>query len=130
MTDSHDAEAQRCLEYAKASAFLCELVASAPPFTAEQALKLRAILTSPAGSDATPPPDVVYYAERDGLIKIGTSTAVQRRIHELAAVLLTTEPGGRKEETQRHRQFAASWVHGEWFRPDEDLLRHIEALMS
>jgi len=47
-------EAQRCLKFAKASAYLRELAESAPPFTAEQRLRLTAILTSPAGGDDAP----------------------------------------------------------------------------
>jgi hypothetical protein len=43
------AEARRALKYARASAFLCELVESAPPFTPEQRLRLTAILCNPAG---------------------------------------------------------------------------------
>ncbi len=47
-------EAQRCLKYARASAFLRELVASAPEFTAEQTITLTRILCNPAGdADAT-----------------------------------------------------------------------------
>lgn len=46
-------EARRSLKYAKAEDYIRELVESAPPFTAEQRLKLTAILTSPAGADAS-----------------------------------------------------------------------------
>lgn len=46
-------EARQCLKAAKADAYIRELVESAPPFTAEQRLRLAAILCSPAGADAT-----------------------------------------------------------------------------
>ena len=45
-------EARRRLKYAKAEDYITELVESAPPFTAEQRLKLTAILANPAGTDA------------------------------------------------------------------------------
>jgi T5orf172 domain len=128
--DEQITEARRCLEYAKTSSYLRDLVASAPPFSPEQRLRIRAILCNPAGSDAASSPDVVYYAERDGLIKIGTSANVQRRMQELEAELLASEPGDRKLEDVRHQQFAATHSHSEWFRPSSELRQHIDAIRA
>lgn len=34
-------------------------------------------------------------------------------------------PGGRREEAAFHRQFATSWVEGEWFTIDDEAVRQI-----
>jgi hypothetical protein len=39
-----------------------------------------------------------------------------------------TEPGGPDLETERHEQFKALWVVGEWFRYEGSLVEHVEAL--
>jgi hypothetical protein len=116
--------------HASVEDYMHELVASAPPFTAEQKIRLRAILCNPAGNDPLPSPDVVYYAGRDGLIKIGTSMNVQRRMQELETELLASEPGSRELEMARHQQFAATHSHGEWFRPSAELRQHIATIRA
>ncbi|WP_405461622.1 hypothetical protein OG786_29345 [Streptomyces sp. NBC_00101] len=73
---------------------------------------------------------VVYYMERGGLIKIGTSTRLRHRSKELDAEVLAAEPGSNPEEKRRQRQFEHLHHHLEWFLPGEDLLAHIAALVK
>ena len=78
----------------------------------------------------TPPPSNssghVYYAERFGRIKIGWSSDVAQRMGTLKAVLLATEPGDRHLERQRHAQFSADRIVGEWFQASPALEAHID----
>lgn len=71
--------------------------------------------------------EVVYYIHRDGLIKIGFTRDLRgRMLGLLPMALLAIEPGGRKLETARHRQFKAEKVgEREWFQPSPALHRHI-----
>jgi hypothetical protein len=78
---------------------------------------------------------LVYYARQpSGLIKIGTSTKVRSRVRQIerdegcSLVILATEPGGRRMESQRHGEFKDYRVKGEWFKPGARLLRWIHAL--
>lgn len=89
--------------------------------------ELRSVLAPSAG--------VVYYAwipagvPRIGSsVKIGYSASVQKRMGSLGADLLATEPGGRKLEAQRHREWAHLRVEREYFRPEEELMTHVERL--
>jgi hypothetical protein len=68
----------------------------------------------------------VYFAEREGLIKIGCSKSVKHRVLSLSAKLLGSIPGGRREEKEAHSLFAHLRVRGEWFSPGEDLLLYIK----
>jgi hypothetical protein len=75
---------------------------------------------------------IVYYLHRpaDGLIKIGTSTDYKARFSVLRAEygelrLLLACAGGRAEEAEAHRRFAAARAAGEWFRPELPLLLEI-----
>jgi hypothetical protein len=43
---------------------------------------------------------------------------------------MATEPGDRKLEGLRHRQFWAFHTHGEWFRMEPPLLAHIREVKS
>lgn len=73
----------------------------------------------------------VYYLLLDGLIKIGYTRDVDRRLSQYAptAVLLATEPGDKVTEAARHRQFAQHRAaRREWFHPAVDLRTFIEAL--
>lgn len=70
----------------------------------------------------------VYFAERDGLVKIGYSADVERRMRQLGARLLLVLPGGESIESWMHRQFAAYNAHGEWFHPGLELVALIEGL--
>lgn len=79
------------------------------------------------------PSPCVYYAERNGRIKIGTSTDLPRRLYGLGwPVPLAVEPGGFDLERERHDQFASLRIDlaSEWFEPGADLLAHIASLNS
>lgn len=77
---------------------------------------------------------VVYFAERDNLIKIGYSDSLSRRLSGLAheptgpgaaitgdVQLLAAIPGDRKMERRLHERFAAQRVVREWFSPSPEL---------
>lgn len=70
----------------------------------------------------------VYFAERDGLVKIGYSANPIRRAEQLGAELLAVMPGGARMERLMHRHFADYRSHGEWFHPGLGLIIFIEAL--
>lgn len=85
----------------------------------------------------------VYFAERDGFVKIGTTINLGGRIKTLAAggsmlpgmtvgpvTLLATIPGGLKEEQKLHRRYWHLRVDPkrEWFRFEGALRRYIEGL--
>lgn len=72
------------------------------------------------------PFDRVYFAERDGLIKIGKSSQPNARVLTLKARLLATIPGDGRTEVALHLAFAHLCVKGEWFRPAPELLALIE----
>jgi hypothetical protein len=70
---------------------------------------------------------IVYYIQRGELIKIGTTVNPRSRFGELVPdEILAVEPGGRKEEDARHRQFRFLRVRGEYFRDDPELRQHIQ----
>jgi len=72
---------------------------------------------------------VVYYIQFGDRIKIGTTTDLGKRLGALPHdCLLATEPGGPLVERQRHEQFGALRIKGEWFEPAPVLLGHIQAL--
>lgn len=73
----------------------------------------------------------VYFAERDGLVKIGISKNPGRRIRSLRADLLAIEPApdGFGSERAVHERFAHLRVEGEWFEPGADLVAHIDSLL-
>lgn len=80
---------------------------------------------------------VVYYVRRDsdGLIKIGTSRTLAKRLATLkresgSLRLIATVGGAHREENALHRQFAELRAEGEWFRPELPLLEHVYALMK
>lgn len=74
-------------------------------------------------------PPIVYYMRLANLAKIGFTTNLTAR---LAAInpeeVMTTEPGGRDREQERHRQFENLRAHGEWFRLETPLTDHIDAI--
>lgn len=76
---------------------------------------------------------IVYYVEVGPLIKIGTTTDLERRIAQYppGSKLLATEPGGREVESKRHYQFQDCLAdRREWFHPNPELLSHVAALAS
>ena len=94
------------------------------------------LLACHAQADATPArpepsPPVVYYIRFGDRIKIGTTSRLLARMRDLPKdELLVTEPGGRDLERQRHREFAAFRVTGEWFKAETPLLVHIARLRA
>lgn len=67
----------------------------------------------------------VYFAEREGLIKIGYSRSVPSRMSALGAKLIGAVPGDKTIESELHARFAHLRMNGEWFKPDEALLSYI-----
>lgn len=87
-------------------------------------------------------PSLVYFVEREGLIKIGFTTNLDKRIKSISkgssmpegmtigpVKLLAAEPGDRKLEARLHQRFSSTRVgNSEWFRPSKALRRYIEDL--
>jgi hypothetical protein len=72
---------------------------------------------------------VVYYVHRGNRIKIGTTTVGEKRWNTWGGALLTTEPGGRELEHERHERFAAARIGtSEWFQATPQLLAWIATL--
>lgn len=72
---------------------------------------------------------IVYYIRRAHLIKIGTTVAPHSRFADLLPdEILAIEPGARKEETRRHRQFHHLRCGGEYFRDAPELRDHMARL--
>lgn len=85
---------------------------------------------------------VVYFVERDGFIKIGTTTQIASRLAALSkggqmpegmtvgpVTLLATMPGGRRNEAHLHRRFADHRIsRTEWFWPCDELVAFISGL--
>lgn len=76
----------------------------------------------------------VYFiqAESNGYIKIGFSTNIRGRLTDLRIScpcklsILLILAGGVNIETLHHNHFKDCHSHGEWFRPDDRLLKYIE----
>lgn len=63
--------------------------------------------------------------------EIGTTTNISQRMQDLHATeVLATEPGTALTERMRHQQFRHLRVLGEYFRPDPELLEHVEAIRA
>lgn len=92
----------------------------------------RQFAADQAAAPAPRPLPVVYYVRIGKLIKIGMSSQLDTRLRAYPpdAVLLATEPGGRRVEAQRHRQFrdTAATPQGEYFHPSLALIEHINSL--
>ena len=76
---------------------------------------------------------VVYFARRERLIKIGTTTTLAARMTSLHAEALATVPGDTVRERQLHRRFEhlrASSRSPEWFHPEPDLIAYINELRA
>lgn len=79
---------------------------------------------------------VVYFVEakRLGVVKIGRTTEMERRLSRLQVAspveleLLLTIPGGRTEEKALHEKHAGDRVRGEWFRISPAVRATIDAL--
>jgi len=86
----------------------------------------------------TGPKQVVYFMERDGMVKIGISKDVSKRMKQVSkgssmipgmtlgpVTLLGTMPGGRDQEFKLHRQFRHLRVDGEWFHLTDEIKDYI-----
>jgi len=74
-------------------------------------------------------PSVVYYLRFGDRVKIGTTRNLRLRLASLPHDdLLATEPGDYHVEHQRHVQFRAARIKGEWFHAEPALLAHIATL--
>lgn len=72
--------------------------------------------------------NVVYFAERAGRVKIGTTGDLKCRMRELGATFLAAEPGSFKDERAMHQRFASDRIEGEWFSPSPALLAYIASV--
>lgn len=78
----------------------------------------------------------VYYVRSrvSGLVKIGYAADARKRFHKIQSdspeelILAAIEDGDEAIERERHLQFAALRVRGEWFHDFGDLSRHIDSL--
>lgn len=75
-------------------------------------------------------PQLIYFAERDGLIKIGISRAPYSRTAQLRARLIATMPGGHSDETALHHMLAEHRVGVEWFRPHGDVQAVVDEALA
>lgn len=75
------------------------------------------------------PEPVVYYMRTGLLCKIGITRNVAQRVVTLGAEeILAVEPGGRKLERFRHKQFAGLRSTREWFHYEGELIEHVHRL--
>lgn len=70
-------------------------------------------------------PTYVYFAAREGLIKIGVTSDPKRRARELDLTMLLVIPGGRDDERRFHRRWRRYRSGLEWFMPNASLLAFI-----
>ncbi len=79
------------------------------------------------GKDGEP----IYFARRDGLIKIGCSSRPAVRCLALKAELIAVQPGDFETERTLHRVFADDLAVGrEWFRPSLRLRTYLYRLLT
>lgn len=104
---------------------------------AELIERVKAVKTKPERGSS-----LVYFVERENLIKIGVTTNLENRLKAIGrgsgmpdgmtvgpVKLLATEPGDRRLEASLHARFRRSRVgRTEWFRPSKALRRYIEDL--
>lgn len=80
-----------------------------------------------------PPSDrkqVVYFIERDDLIKIGWTSNLAKRSAAVGGKVLVAQPGDRLVERTLHRVFRNDHDHGEWFKKSPGLMSYIDSLME
>ena len=82
----------------------------------------------------TPPkPGDIYYVKSDGLIKIGWTSNLAKRMRQYApnSQLLATHPGTRADEQRLHKRFAVHRSHGrEWYPLAPVILHHIDMMKA
>lgn len=140
-----DAPFPICVKHAsEVYGFLCDKVADFDGLgRAEQVTRLAAASYSPRIVEAARPETesdraVVYYLAVGGLIKIGMTKNLVRRLREYPpnSELLAVEPGGFATETGRHRQFAHLQAFPrasrsrrcEWYEDVDELRAHTAAI--
>jgi hypothetical protein len=90
----------------------------------------------PRGNFEQRPHLLTYFIRSADAIKIGQSGAPRLRMESLQSAhssrleLLVMVPDSRLSEVAAHRMFKHLRMHGEWFRPDQELLDFIEALKA
>lgn len=95
------------------------------------------------GNRVSAPKSFVYFMEREGMVKIGVSKNVDKRVREVSrgsampkgmtvgpVRLLGTIPGAYAEEKALHRQLWRYRVGGEWFRYEDAVKAHIAQLIN
>lgn len=91
--------------------------------------------------DAKRRPSIIYFVRREGLIKIGTTTQLAKRVKAISrgscmpngmtigpVEVLATMPGDRNIEEHLHRRFAEVRFQGEWFHETPELLALVARL--
>lgn len=79
-------------------------------------------------------PGFVYFVACGDFVKIGWSRDWQARIHGLRTSnpnpieVLLVVTGTRQDECELHCRFQLCRVHGEWYRPTQEMLDHIDLL--
>lgn len=73
---------------------------------------------------------VVYFARKNGAVKIGWTHNLERRMQELKATATAVIPGDRDTEAWMHRRFAESRICHEWFGPTPQVLDFIDHLRA
>lgn len=81
-------------------------------------------------------PGYVYFAESQGMIKIGFSTDVNSRMASLGSqsghvhILLAKFPGNRRDEKRIHFEFGEYWIEGEYFSNAPRLMTHVRKIRA
>lgn len=89
----------------------------------------------PRSMQVTNKPSCVYFLRSNGLIKIGLTTDLPKRIAALKTAsanvieLIATVAGDRQLEMKLHKRFAHLRQHGEWFAENDELKGFIEGLL-
>ena len=91
--------------------------------------------TRPVSDYAPPTGSVVYYIDRGGLVKIGTTSRFAKRMATMYVQpreVLAVEAGGYARESERHQQFShlRTAPRSELFRVADDLRDHMLALRT
>lgn len=95
------------------------------------------------GNRVSAPKSFVYFMEREGMVKIGVSKNVDKRVREVSrgsampkgmtvgpVRLIGTIPGAYAEEKALHRQLRRYHVGGEWFRYEDAVQAQIAQLIN
>lgn len=106
----------------------CGWTSDDPVVIADAAAALQALYDEarPKVVDVRP---VVYYLLFGDRIKIGTTTDLDSRLKVIPHdQVLAVEPGGHALERERHAQFAAHRLNGEWFAAHAALWEHVRGV--